>query len=192
MKHFRLIGDFDVLELRRQIAAMPSLWNQHTSRKVSDGTPHSGMSDIWIRYRDHADLEKVGREKFNEIHVPVWYPAWWALPALKTIVFGLMAKVQGEMLGGILITRIPTGDGIARHVDTGWHVETYQKFYVSIESEPGARFYCDHDGTEEFIEPCAGDCFLFDNRKLHWVVNDSGKDRLTLIICIRTEKFGSA
>lgn len=140
-----------------------------------------------MRYRDPADLERLGREKFNEIHVPIWYPAWRELPALQSIIFDLMCKVRGEMLGGVLITSIPSGHGILPHTDTGWHVETYRKFYVTIEGGEGARFFCNHDGTEEFIEPKPGECWEFDNKKLHWVSNESNANRTTLIICIRAE-----
>lgn len=186
MRHFRKVcSRIDVATLREQLAYHPELWDQFSSRKQSAGTPHSRMSDIWIRYRDHADLERLGREGFNSIHVPVWYPAWHALSALRPIVFDLMAKVEGEMMGGILLTRIPAGEGIEPHVDTGWHVETYKKFYVSVESAPGARFCCNHDGVHECIEPVPGECWEFDNRKSHWVINKSGQDRVTLIICIR-------
>lgn len=191
MKHFeRIATGIDVAPLRAQLAAHPELWDQHSSRKASAGTPHREMSDIWVRYRDYADLETVGRERFNDIHVSEWYPAWHVLTEIKPIVLGLMACVHGEMLGGILITKIPHGSGIAPHTDRGWHVETYRKFYVSVDAGVGARFHCNHSGEEEFIEPRPGECWLFDNRKVHWVTNESGKARVTVIICIRTEMFG--
>lgn len=185
MRHFQLIDEgVYVAPVLRELAEHPELWDQNTQRKIAPGTPHAQMSDIWVRY----DALPFGPA--DKPHVPVNYPAWDALPSLKPIVFDLMARVEGEMLGGVLITKIPPGCGIEPHTDEGWHVEYYEKFYLSLQSTPGAKFGCAHRGDREELEPETGDIWLFDNRKVHWVVNDSDQDRITCIICIRTDKFG--
>lgn len=185
MRHFLQVDDsIDVAPVLRELAANPQLWDQHTQRKTAPGTPHAQMSDIWVRY----DALPLGH--IDNPHVPVWYPAWDALPSLRPIIFDLMARVEGEMLGGVLITKIPPGCSIEPHIDAGWHVEYYEKFYLSLQSVPGAVFGCSHRGDREELEPYPGEVWLFDNRKVHWVQNDSDQDRITLIVCIRTDKFG--
>lgn len=192
MRHFKKICDLlDVEPLRKQLDDNADLWNQHPGRMAGDESPFAGTSDLWVRYND-ISRARPNFEGFNDEHVPVWYPAWHRLPALRPLVFDLMALVQGEMLGGVLITRVPDGAKIAPHVDSGWHVDYYDKFYISLESAPGALFHVKHDGQEESLNPAPGDCWLFDNRKLHWVTNTSGKARVTLIVCIRTDMFGRA
>lgn len=182
MRHFcRLSLTADVGPLLDQIDGHPELWDQHPWRR-GPNSPHNGMSDIWVRYNA---AERLGAH-FNDEHVPVWYPAWKALPALRPLLFDLMAFVQGEMLCGVLITRVPPGEEIEPHADASWHVEYTEKFYLSLRSEPGARFHC----GDESIEPKPGEWWLFDNRKSHWVTNDSEGDRITLIACIRTDLFG--
>lgn len=190
MQHFQKIAEgIDVAPVMAQLAEHPELWNAHTIRKTAPGTPHSQMSDIFVRYNDVTSFEAKGDYAgFNDIHVPVWYPSWRALPALRPIVFGLMSFVEGEMLGGVLITRIPPGCGIDRHRDDSWHVRTFEKFYVSVQSAPGAIFGCEHDGVIEELEPKTGECWLFDNKKTHWVENRSNVERITLIVCIRREQ----
>jgi Aspartyl/Asparaginyl beta-hydroxylase len=191
MQHFQKIASgLDIAPVREQLDAHPELWNQNDWRKTRPDSPHTGMTDIWVRYNDIERLDLGNPAKFNEEHVPVWYPAWDKLTALKPLVFELMARVYGEMLGGILITRIPPGATLAPHVDHGWHVEQYDKFYLSIESAPGANFFCRHDGVTEALCPEPGDIWLFDNRREHWVENTSDKERITVIICIRTQMYG--
>lgn len=188
MNHFEKVTAFPVARLMGQIDAHPELWNANRIRKDAAGSPHSEMSDIWVRYNDVAPFEAKGDYTgFNDMHVPVWYPAWKTLTHLRPIIFGLMNWVDGEMLGGVLITKIPPGHGIAPHKDDSWHVRTFEKFYVSLQSAPGAVFGCDHDGVREELEPKTGECWLFDNKKLHWVENKSPMDRVTLIVCIRRE-----
>lgn len=191
MKHFtRIMEGVPVDALNEQLADSPDLWNANSFRKTFAGTPHSRMSDIWIRYNRPSRLDPDNRQAFNAEHVPIWYPAWKRLPALKPIIFNLMAKVRGEMLGGVLITRIPPGEGIGVHTDEGWHVEYYDKFYLSLKSAPGAEFVCDDGIWSDRLHPLPGEIWLFDNRKKHWVENHSNEDRITLIMCIRTEMFG--
>lgn len=188
LKHFELIADgLNVAPILAELEAAPELWNRHTRRKEAPGTPHSGMADIWVRYNDAAPYEASGDwSGFNDSHVPVWYPAWDKLPSLKPVVFQLMAHLSGEMLGGILITKIPSGGVIEPHTDDGWHVQYYDKFYLSLKSKPGCSFWAMHGGVREELQPKPGEIWLFDNRKEHWVTNDSDEDRITVIICIRS------
>lgn len=187
MKYFTKISDsIDVKPLLAQIAAHPELWDAQQWRKKIPGGPHARMSDIWVRYNAP---ENIGPH-FNDEHVSVWYPAYGVLTALKPIIWTLMAQVEGKRLGGILVTRIPSGAGIDRHVDRGWHVETFDKFYVSLQSAPGAKFIC-YEGDGEVLEPKPGECWRFDNRLPHAVANDSTEDRMTLIVCIETEKYSA-
>jgi hypothetical protein len=190
---FRKIGDVPVGDLGAQLDAAPDLWDQHKRRKEAPGTPHARMSDIWVRYRDHRPFAASGDWRgFNDEHVPVWYPAWRALPALRPIVFGIMATVEAEMLCGVLITRIPPGLGIDRHADDSWHVQYTDKLYVSVRSAPGAIFGAEDAAGVEELNPATGEVWLFDNRLSHWVDNRSGADRITLIVCVRTAMFGRA
>ena len=189
MIHFTRIAEgVDVEPLKAELAAHPELWNQHPYRKIADNSPHADMSDIWLRWRALNELTSTAA--YSEPHIPVWYPAADALSSVKRIIYGLMAHVDGEMLCGVLITRIPSGAGIALHSDAGWHAEYTEKFYVAVQGAPGARFGCTTEEGTECIEPNPGDIWLFDNRKPHFVQNDSPIDRITLIACIRTTLFG--
>lgn len=172
--------------LQAQLAANPFLWDQFDVRRTSPGSPHSEMTDIWVRYNDPAPfIAKGSWVGFNEEHRSVWYPSEYFLPALRPIVFGLMGLLEGVELGGVLLTRLPPGGRIKRHTDAGWHAKHYEKFYVAINAPPGARF-CWDDGV---INPAEGDIWHFRNDVPHWVENDSDVDRLAAIVCIRTDKF---
>ena len=190
MSHLaRLPVVVDVQPIIAEIEAHPELWNQHTARRDATGSPHTQMSDIWVRYNDLSVLQ-ADPWRFNDMHYPVWYPAWFALPSLHPVVFNLMAWVQGEHLGGILITKIPPGGRIEPHVDRGWHVDFFNaKCYLSMKSSPGADFVLDYSDGMVVQNPKPGEIWRIDNRERHWVVNDSDEDRMTAIICIRSAMF---
>lgn len=154
----------------------PELWNQHCERTCDPNSPHHGLDDIWARFGP-PDAAESGRP-----HDSVWYPAADIL-GIKDLCLDIMRKAGGVELGGVLITRIPAGQMCKPHTDLGWHALRYEKFGVQITSAPGQKF-CFEDG---YLESRPGDVFWFQNQPLHWVINDTPYERITMIVCIRRE-----
>jgi quercetin dioxygenase-like cupin family protein len=181
----RIAQGVNVMPLQTAINRQPQLFGQHGSRASAYGSPHAAMSDIWVRYNDIANLDPANPAAFNDEHDSVWYPAYYALPQIRPILFDLMAYVDGERLGGVLITKTPPGGRIERHVDSGWHASYYDKFYLPIQNDGGATFNFE-DGV---IVPQLGDAYWFRNDVPHWVENRSERDRIALIVCIKTHRY---
>ena len=159
------------------------LWDKYTQRRVAKGTPHSEMTDIWVRYKNPEDCIKNGDwSAFTEKHKSEWLED---LPDVKFMAKYLMKHLGGKQLGGILITKLPPGGRIQPHTDSGWHAEYYDKYFISIKNSNGARFHFD----DCHIEPSEGEVYAFRNDKNHWVENDSSEDRIAMIICIKQTKF---
>ena len=173
----KIFTGVNVEPLRVALAAHPELWDQRTERTAPEGSPHHGLSDIWARFADTKTMQA------DDSHDSVWYAPADVLP-VREIVFPLMALVWGERLGGVLITRIKPGQVCKPHTDPGWHARYYDKFAVQIEAAPEQAFH--FEGTSLVTEP--GDVFWFDNSYTHWVTNDSQRDRITMIVCIKTER----
>lgn len=173
-----------VNELHRQ----PWLWNQVTLRTAPEQSPHHGLDDIWVRYNplENYDPDK-GLADFNKEHDARWYPAYYSLPSVRPLVFDLMRLVEGERLGFVLITRIPPGATCKPHVDRGWHAEYYDKYAIQLESAPGQTFQ--FAGESLCTEP--GDVFWFNNLEEHAVFNPTEHDRMTMIVCIRSNREGA-
>lgn len=171
-----------MLPLALDLYRHPELWDQNRARTGGMGS-FMGTSDIWVRFRDPAEL--TSPESFCEPFTPVFYPAWYVLPHLRPIVFGLMARVEAVALGGILITRVPAGQQVAPHDDRGrWHPEHYTtKAYVPLATNPQCYSTC----GDERVTMATGDAWLFDNLKVHSTVNQGETDRVTLIVSMRCE-----
>lgn len=183
MQHFQKIADgIDVSEAIAELDRQPDLWNVHAGR-TDESSPHYGVDDIWLRYRALAEL--VSPEKFLEPHFAVFYPAWRRLPALRPIVFSLMAKAQATYLGGLLITRIKPGGRVKPHHDRGsWHAETMNcKLYVPLRANEKCVNYCEDESI--VIKP--GEAVSFNNQLMHSVENNGDTERVTLIVCMRVE-----
>jgi hypothetical protein len=176
MKIKLLASGLNVEPLRAALAANPHLWDRNTARTAPEDSPHHGLSDIWARYAP------PGVDASRD-HDAMWYPEADCLP-LRELVYPLMGALRGDRLGGVLITRIPPGGQCKPHVDPGWHARYYDKFAIQIAANPGQAF-C-FEGEQLVTAP--GDLFWFDNSHLHWVTNDTPHERITLIVCIKTDK----
>jgi hypothetical protein len=178
MKIQQIGAGLNVAPVRWALRAHPELWDQNTARTEHADSPHHGLSDIWARYAAPGD-------DGSQPHRSVWYPAADLL-GIKAMCLDVMRAVDGEELGGVLITRIPPGAMCRPHVDRpGWHAEFYEKVAVQIESAPGQRFCFEG----ESLETRPGDVFWFDNAHTHWVTNDTNHERITLIVCVKTARF---
>lgn len=178
MSHIKLLGSgLNVVPMQWALLEHPELWDKQTSRTAPEDSPHHGLSDIWARYADPATMQPDGS------HTSIWYPASDVLP-VKDLVYPLMQAAQGDQLGGVLITRIKPGQLCKPHTDPGWHARFYQKFAIQIQSSPGQAFHF----ADSSLVTKPGDLFWFDNAYTHWVTNDSTQDRITMIVCIKTDK----
>lgn len=182
-RFLRVATGIDVSPLLAQIDAQPELWDQHSQRRTHDGSPHSAMRDIWVRYRAFDELTSPAA--YGEPHFATFYPAWNKLPALRPIVFGLMAQAGAVYLGGILITRIPPGGKILPHHDRGsWHAEFHNaKVYVPLRSNSRCVNTCE----DQSAVMMPGEAWYFDNLRTHSVENNGDQERITLIISMRVE-----
>lgn len=173
---------FNVTPLVTALQRQPNLWNRTPFRTESSLSPHRDMPDIVVRYNDMTNFEN--RESFNKEHDAVWYPVFNSLPQVRDLVFPLMYRVEGERLGMVLITNIPPGKQCYPHTDGGWHANYYDKYVVQLQSHPDQAFH--FDDCSYVAEP--GDVYWFDNSKTHWVTNDSPVDRLSMIVCIKSNR----
>lgn len=171
---------FDVAPLLEQIQAHPEVWNTHRQRTEAYGTPHNGVSDIWVRYRPWEQYTGDWAA-FHDEHKSEWYPVAATIPAAWSLARKVKRHVGADVLGGVLITKIPPGGRVEPHIDGGWHAAHYRKFALQIQGNQKQAF-CFED-AELRAEP--GDLYGFDNSRLHWVENQSDTDRMTMIVCVR-------
>lgn len=184
MRNFLQIGaGVDVLPLLLEVQRKPELWNRNPIRLTGNG-PHLQTQDIWLRYKDETENKASDYRNFGDEHDSVWYPAYYALPSARELIFNLMRRVDGERLGGILIYRVSPGKKILPHVDTGWHVDYYEKFNICLQSNDRTAFIYD----DEKMIARAGDVHHFVNNKEHGVSNDGADDHIVLTVCIRCDR----
>lgn len=201
MRYLKPLGiSVDIAPVSAELDEHPDLWDRFTLRTKLYGTPHAQVSDIWCRYRAWSDLVDeraryadmgLTEEQHRQLvagwagseHESVWYEAIDALPALRALIFDLMHRLEVERLGGVLITRIPPGGRVEWHTDGGWHATYYEKIAVLLRGDERQAF-CFRDGE---FRAGAGAVFTFNNQEPHAVSNESSRERITAIVCVKRD-----
>ncbi len=186
MRNFLKIADaVDVVPLLLALSQKQHLWDQNTLRTAHDATPHKQVSDIWLRFNDLELYRQTGdASSVIDQHESINYPALAELPQARTLIFNLMAYVQGERLGRCIITRLAPGCRIDPHEDGGDHAAYYERYHIALQSNPDVLFRC----GDEMVQMMPGQVWWFDNSVEHEVINNGTDDRIHLIVDIRASK----
>jgi hypothetical protein len=176
----RIASGIDQLPLQLELHRAPQLWDQHPFRRTYPDTPHGQMTDIVVRYMPEGLVNITTR---RAEHRNIFWPAWSALPSLRPMIFGLMARVQAVELGSILITKLPAGGEILPHSDLGsWAPEHYNcKAHITVSGSAVVQVESERERFD------AGSIWTFDNLLTHLITNDGDCDRIVVIVSMRAE-----
>lgn len=192
MKNFMKVAEVDVLPLMFAIQRRPEMWKEDTYLRDYPQGPFKQIESIMLRFPVKRVLEMEeevkavadGAHPTIDQHESVDYPAYKLLPEARSIVMGLMARVQGERLGRVMINKIAPGGRIFPHADTPAHAEYYDRFHVVLQSAPGVDFRA----GDEHVYMGIGEVWWFQNAEVHEVINNSATDRIHMIVDIRTSR----
>lgn len=176
---YRLASGCNVTPLMVQIQRQPNLWKADTYLRDYPQGPFEDVDTIFLRFPP-ASVSELERSQKDQ-HECVWMDGALHLPAARQLIFALMAQVEGERLGRVMVNRIRPGGRIFPHADTPAHAQYWERFHYVLQSAPGVVFRV----KEERVHMQTGECWWFQNQLEHEVLNNSAEDRLHLIIDIR-------
>lgn len=184
MKNFlRIAQQVNTVHVLLQIQRQPELWKADTYLRDYPQGPFEDVETIFLRF-PAASVTELERSQ-TDPHECENMDGFIHLPAARPLVFSLMAMVEGERLGRVMINKIRPGGRIFPHADTPIHANYWDRFHYVVQSAPGVNFRC----GDETVQMQTGEVWWFDNSEEHEVVNNSAEDRLHLIVDIRTSYF---
>lgn len=198
MKHFHFLAHgIDVNPLMLAIRRQPDLWQEDTFLRHYPQGPFGQTETIMIRFPEKVEgltEEQIEAYKANQLaghdqYEAVNYPALAALPEARKLVFDLMARVNGERLGRVMINKVSPGGRIFPHADTPEQTKYYTRMHIVLHGLPGAILRCGDGDDAEQINMNTGDCFWFNNALTHEVVNNSADDRVSMVVDIRLPRI---
>lgn len=186
MRNFLQVGTIDTLPLRMALQRSPDLWNKYRYRTTFDGSPFGGMDDILLRYSRPELHEGIcDPNAVLDDTALVFYPAWQQLTEARPIIFDLMRRFEGISLGRVIVARLPPGGRIEPHADDhGDYAKRRDgmRFHIAIQGQPGCLFNC----GGETVQMLTGQVWHFNHQAEHSAFNNSGDDRIHLLVDIQT------
>jgi hypothetical protein len=186
MKNFQLMANINIVPLMIQVARQADLWKADTYLRDYPQGPFGDTETIFLRFPPSSVTEMERSTK--DQHECVWMDGALHLPAARQMIFNLMATVEGERLGRVMINKLRPGGRIYPHADTPAHAEYWDRFHIVLQSLPGNNFRC----GDETIHMRTGEVWWFQNAVEHEVVNNSADDRIHMIVDIRTQHLAFA
>lgn len=192
MKNFLRIGSGvavgSVLLALQRLQKSHGIWQADTFLRDYPQGPFGDTESVILRFppRTVHETEEALRQHqahFDQ-HENVDQPVFKDLPEARALVFNLMAAVQGERLGRVMINKLRPGGRIFPHADTPVHAEYWDRFHIVLQSAPGSNFRC----GDETVHMDNGEVWWFNNRLEHEVTNNSTDDRIHMIVDVRTSK----
>jgi hypothetical protein len=184
----KLSQGIDVLPLVLAIKRRPQLWREDTYLRDYPQGPFNQIESIMLRFPEKRVFEQEAEvqaykdgKHFYDQHESIDYPAYKLLPEARPLVMSVMAYVQGERLGRVMINKIAPGGVIYPHTDTPEHTAYYSRFHVVLQSSPGVIFRAGNEKV--YME--TGSAWWFDNSQEHEVINNSADDRIHMVIDVR-------
>ncbi|MBT8076930.1 MAG: aspartyl/asparaginyl beta-hydroxylase domain-containing protein [Gammaproteobacteria bacterium] len=156
----RLPWAFDAQRMAEEVSGIdPTAWMQHPSRLT-------GNSAAALISRDGGDNDDFEGAMALTAHLR-------ASPYLQQVLASF-----GEVLGRSRLMKLSAGSEVATHVDFNYHWYTRVRIHIPVVTNSGVTFSC----GDRSLNMRAGDSWIFNSWRRHRVVNDSGDDRIHLVV----------
>jgi hypothetical protein len=156
---YRLPRRFDVERLRAEVAALPAVaWAPHPN-----GIP--GNSSVRLISADGGENDRVDGEMRATAHLA-------HTPYIRQVLASFDVPWSRTRL-----LRLAPGASVPQHADINYHWFYRVRLHVPMITREEVRFNC--DGTS--VHMAAGEAWVFDNWRLHDVVNPTPDERIHLV-----------
>ena len=185
-----IVSGIDVTSIVKQLEAYPEAWEADRYWKHHPLPTFREVDSVILRFPHKAPYQfrtLRNQAAYNEKHD--WkecfdQPIYAAFPAVRSVVTKLMAMVNGERLGRVMINRLPPGCSIPPHTDIAPELKYYDRYHVALRTNAKTTLSI---GADHCYIP-VGDVWWFENAAEHYARNTGDTDRWHLIVDIRTKE----
>jgi hypothetical protein len=156
---FKLPRRFDAARLREEVGAMPpAAWAPHPNGIAGN----SSVRLISVDGEENDLVDGIMRETPQLAHTPY----------IRQILASF-----GVAWSRTRLLRLAPGAGVPAHADINYHWFYRVRLHIPVVTRPEVRFHC--DGVS--VHMAAGEAWVFDNWRLHNVVNPTSDERIHLV-----------
>jgi Sulfotransferase family/Aspartyl/Asparaginyl beta-hydroxylase len=156
---FKLPRTFDAERLRDEVAAIPSeVWVPHPNGIAGN----SSVRLISVDGGENDLVDGIMRETEHMARTPY----------IRQILASFRVPWSRSRL-----LRLAPGAGVPAHADINYHWFNRVRLHVPVKTRPEVRFHC----AEASVHMASGEAWVFDNWRLHNVVNPTPDERIHLV-----------
>ena len=156
---FKLPRFFDAARLREELAALPSSsWARHPNGIA-------GNSSVRLISVDGGENDLVDGSMRETAHLA-------CMPYVRQVLASF-----GVPWSRTRLLRLAPGANVPAHADINYHWFYRVRLHIPVTTRPEVRFHC----GGESVHMAPGEAWLFDNWRLHNVVNPTPDERIHLV-----------
>ena len=156
---FRLPRRFDAARLRAEVAALPpQAWAPHPN-----GIP--GNTSVRLISAQGGENDRVDGDMQATAHLA-------QTPYIRQLLSSFAVPWSRSRL-----LRLAPGAAVPEHADINYHWFYRVRVHIPVITREEVRFHCDG----ESVHMAAGEAWVFDNWRLHHVVNPTSEERIHLV-----------
>lgn len=186
MNHFKFIGQIDVAAALAEIRANDHLFAPHTERPEESPPLREGRS-IHLRIHDkHSKTDDISdnrsaKELADKILGSVDTKNIERLPECAKLIH-MVTGIVGGQLGRSYVAKMVPGGKIYPHIDPGKYFTIHDRYHIVLTTNPGVSFGCGIGDSIETVRFEQGQLWVFNNKIVHWAINDGTTDRIHIIM----------
>ena len=186
MKNFtRLQTGLDLSAVYDEVMANEHLFVEipRTLKPWQVGYTHKGLQllNMRINRMPEGDIQdpKVFK-KFSDDLFCHNLPCYNLFPNVKSLIYSLMADIEGTHIGRLASVRLLPGDSILGHIDTGLSSDYYSRYHIILEGVEDNWAQC----GDEWVEMKTGEIWTFNHKIWHSFINQSDRPRIYINVDI--------
>ncbi len=157
---YKLPYKFDVSRMKKEVLAFPeSVWRPHPSGYEGN------TALILISARGEQNDNTKGPMQPTELLAKCPY-IQQALASFDTVI------------GRTRLMRLEAESDVHEHTDIAYYWRNRTRIHIPIITDPSVKFWCE----DKHVHMAAGECWTFDNWRLHRVENPSNVTRIHLVV----------
>lgn len=174
MKNFKkLVTGVPIDGFKLELECNDFLWKDYRFRSEYPGSVHADTDCIVLRAQEILDAPSE-----KDMIECIDFPNMEFFPVVEDFLEDVRDIFNVKDFGRVLLVKLYPNGKVLPHIDQGKYAEAGNRLHFVIQSDEGNEFIC----GDEKVHMKPGELWYFDHKVLHYVNNNSERDRIHLLI----------
>ncbi len=174
MKNFKkFLTNVPIEKFLEEVEINDFLWKEYRFRSEYKGSVHCDTDCIVLRAQ-----EVIGTPSEKDVVECINFPNMQYFPVIEDYLEDIKELFNVKEFGRVFLVKLYPGGMVKPHIDQGRYAEAGHRIHLVLQSDEGNTFTC----GSETVHMKPGELWWFDHEVVHYVNNNSNRDRIHLLI----------